>query len=291
MRDGPEMSKVSGCILCGATGLTRSHYVPRAVRKVLPRQSTSFTIMGELSSLEPQLIVDLTQKSYGRGTFDTQPKVLCGPCNNAWMTSYENVAGPLLARMIEGSETLRVNDGEARAIATWAAAATLIRSMADMSIQHLSPDLMREFRQHDLEAVGARVSVLSLANSRTLFAGDAVGSTYIFDADEPTQSALGLVFLKNLVVAVGFGRFAWHVEKASQVLSSALVLTWPNNGSHQGWPTTGEVLDSTLMSAFGVKDLPRSMFIPATPIRGSAGSERSVVRLPQAFTSTDVTMD
>lgn len=231
------------------------------------------------------------EKSYGRGPFDTQPRVLCGPCNSAWMTKYEDVAGPLLARMISASDNLTVSDVEARAVAVWAVAASLIRSTADDSIPRLSPELMRKFREHGPEAIGARVAVLSFANNRALFHGHAVGSTYISDAEEPGQSALGLLFLRTIVVVVGFGKFARRVELAGHVFNPAVVCSWPTGGPNQGWPTRAALLDSALMLGVGITDYPRSASVPATPIRWSSGSKRSVIRVPQAFTSAEVTSD
>ncbi len=278
----------SACILCGGIGLTKAHYVPRVIREVLPGQRRSFTVMGGAAISVPEQVVELTEKAYGRGPFDTQPRVLCGECNSAWMTAYEDVAGPLLAKMITTSEQVTVSYAQARAVATWALAAMLIRSTVDASIQRLDNGFMREFREHGFDAVQAQVAVLSLANGRTLFSGDAVGSTYIFDAEGPGESALGLIFLGKVVVAVGVGKFAWHVRCAAHVLRSGVVLSLPEVYSHQGWPTKGDVRDDVLLPALGVKDQPRSLFVPSTPVRGSAGSKRTVVRVPRGFAVNDI---
>ncbi|MBS3181932.1 hypothetical protein [Leucobacter manosquensis] len=280
----------SVCILCGGTGLTRAHFVPRAIREMLPNQSRSFSVMGEAATSSPGPVLELTEKAHGRGPFDTQPRVLCGTCNNAWMTKYEDITGPLLAKMICMSEQTTVTDEQAHAVATWALAAMLIRSTVDVAIQRLASDFMRAFREHGIQAVEAQVAVFSLANSRALFSGVAVGSTYISDIEGPEESALGLIFLKEIVVAVGAGKFAWLVQRAAHVLSSGVALTWPEVQPHQGWPTRGEVHDDALLLALGIKVPSRSMFVPSTPVRRSTGSIRKVVRVPAGFDVKDINM-
>lgn len=280
------------CIMCGSTGMTKAHYVPRAIRAVLPAQQSSYTVMGASSNVEPMPILELRERASGRGVFDTQPRVLCGDCNSAWMTPFEDVAGPLLAGMISSSEPRSVDEEGAQAVAMWAVAALMIRSTVDPAILRLSSEQMSAFRADGLEAIEASVAVFSMANTRALFSGDAVGSTYASDAEEPESSALCLLFFQRLVVAVGVGKFCDYVRRSARVFASSTALVWPSStAEQQGWPTRGQVVDSDLLPVLGIEHYSRSMFIPATGVRGSNASRRTVVRVPEAFTRNEITTD
>lgn len=278
--------------MCGGTGMTKAHYVPRAIRTVLPAQQSSYTVMGASSNVEPMLMLDLTERAHGRGVFDTQPRVLCGECNSAWMTLSEDVAGPLLAKMISSSGPDAVGDDEALAVAMWAVAALMIRSTVDPAIRRLASEKMGAFRAGGIGAIDASVAVFSMANTRAFFSGDAVGSTYIADAEEPEDSALALLFFQKIVVAAGVGKFSNLVQRAARVLVRSTALAWPSNGAeHQGWPTRAQVVDSDLLRALGIEQRSRSMFVPATPVRRSNASRRTVIRVPEPFTRNEITTD
>lgn len=280
------------CLMCGETGMTKSHYVPRAIRTALPAQKSSYTVMGASSNIEPMPLLDLQERAYGRGVFDTQPRVLCGGCNSAWMTPSEDIAGPLLAEMISGTGTRTVSDDEAQAVAMWAVAALMIRSTVDPAIQRLAPEMMRGFRSEGLDSVEASVAVFSMANTRAFFSGDAVGSSYASDVDEPESSALCLLFFQGIVVAVGVGKFSDLVPLAARTFAKSTVLSWPPGSiENQGWPTRGQVLDRDLLPVLGIQNYSRSMFVPATPVRGSYTSLRTVIRVPEAFMRDEITAD
>lgn len=280
------------CLMCGEKGMTKSHYVPRAIRTALPAQQSSYTVMGATSNIGPMPLLDLPERAYGRGVFDTQPRVLCGGCNSAWMTPSEDIAGPLLAEMISGTGTRAVSDDEAQAVAMWAVAALMIRSTVDPAIQRLAPEMMRGFRSEGLDSVEASVAVFSMANTRAFFSGDAVGSSYASDVDEPESSALGMLFFQGVVVAVGVGKFSDLVQLAARTFGKSTVLSWPPGSiENQGWPTRGKVLDRDLLPELGGEHYSRSMFVPATPVRSSNPSRRTVIRAPKALTRDEITTD
>ncbi|MEV8339277.1 hypothetical protein [Leucobacter sp. NPDC077196] len=237
-------------------------------------------------------LLDLEERASGRGVFDTQPRVLCGNCNSAWMTPFEDIAGPLLAGMISSSGPRSVDNEEAQAVAMWAVAALMIRSTVDPAIPRLSPERMRVFRAEGWEAIEASVAVFSIANTRAFFSGDAVGSTYISDAYEPEASALCLLFFQQIVVIVGVGKFSCLVQRAASVFAGSAALVWlSSSAEQQGWPTRSQVVDSDLLLMLGVEHHSRSMFVPATRVRGSNASRRTVVRVPEAFTLNEITTD
>lgn len=272
--------------------MTKAHYVPSAIRTVLPPQQSSYTVMGASSNIEPMPLLDLEERASGRGVFDTQPRVLCGDCNSAWMTPYEDVAGPLLAGMISSSEPCSVNDEEAQAVAMWAVAALMIRSTVDSAIRRLSPERMRSFRAEGLDAIEASVAVFSIANTRAFFSGEAVGSSYASDSEEPESSALCLLYFQRIVVAVGVGKFSEYVQRAARVFANSVVLVWPTSSAEQqGWPTRSQVVDRALLPALGIEHHSRSMFVPATKVRWSSASRRTVVRVPEAFMRNEITTD
>lgn len=279
----------SACLLCGGAPLTRSHFVPRAIREQLPKQATSYTIIGETDLTTPQPVLSLIEQSYGRGAFDTQPRVLCADCNNAWMTRFEDIAAPLLARMIGSSDPFSIAEGDARAVANWAFAALIIRSTVDKGIPRLSPKLMERFRSSGADGVQVHVAVLSMANTRALFSRIAIGSTYIADRDAPHESAMALLFFDTIVVAVGVGKFADMVGRAVRVSWKAVALAWPWRPESSSWPTHSEMLDSALLPSLGVQDFSRSMFV--APMQPRGRQARSVIRVPEAFLSEEITTD
>lgn len=280
------------CIMCGSKGMTRAHYVPGLVRSALPTQQRSFSLMAAASNVEPMPTIDLEERAHGRGVFDTQPRVLCGTCNSAWMTPHEDLAGPLLADMIRSSGPRVVEHHEALAVGIWAVAALMIRSTVDPAIQRLSPDTMRAFRLRGIGAIDASVAVFSIANTGAFFDGDAVGSTYVSDAEAPREHALALFFFQKIVVVAGVGTFSASVQRATRAFGSGTVLTGPPySAGQQGWPTRGDVVDRDLLPALGIEQHSRSMFVPATPVRDSNVSRRTVVRVPEAFMRSELTSD
>lgn len=54
--------------------LQRDHestLLSRAIRRALSAQQSSYTVMGAASKVESMLMLDLEERAYGRGAFDT----------------------------------------------------------------------------------------------------------------------------------------------------------------------------------------------------------------------------
>lgn len=272
----------ASCLLCGGRPRTKSHFVPRAVREVLPNSGQSFSVLGRSPLRESEFVSVFTDVGFGRGPFDAQPKVLCARCNSAWMTQYEDVAGPILARMITASDAFDISEDEMHAIATWALAALMIRSTIDKSLLQLSTSMMHDFRAHGIAGIDAAVAVLSYSTTNALFSGPAVGSTYVFDPEQPHTSALAVFYFKSVVVVSGVGPWAGNVWDAVRLCKRSVAASWPWDESHASWPPPTSLIDSALFPALRIDGLSREMFVPPSIPRGT--TTRALVRLPETGT-------
>lgn len=246
-------------------------------------------MFSEFNTVEPQPVIEIVDQSSGRGPFDSQPRVLCGDCNSSWMTKHEDIAGPALAEMITSPHPTAATEEQCYAIAAWAVAALFIRSRMSKDLPRIRPEIMKRFRTDGLEQAGASVAVLRLANTRAVFPGDAVGSTYISDVDEPDRSVLGLFFFQSIVVAVGIGKFTNYVEKAGIAFNNAALAAWPQCTTTTVPQPAAEVSDRVLVEAFGLEGFSRSTFVAPNHVRGT--SKRAVIRVPEALAANEITID
>jgi hypothetical protein len=122
------------CIFCDQPGLTKEHLWPDWLKHFLPRKATdhyhttgSGTMVGDkVFAREPDL---------KRQTGDIRSrrlKVVCGPCNNGWMSRLQKAAKPKLVPLLRGNWS-ELSDGECKAISAWAVMFTTIIERLDLN--------------------------------------------------------------------------------------------------------------------------------------------------------------
>lgn len=89
-----------GCIFCGAAELTREHIFPRWLTKVLDAAVVGPDVTSERTRRSSE--GEHRQEWSATDVAGFVARVVCGPCNNGWMSELEARVQPSLAPMIAG---------------------------------------------------------------------------------------------------------------------------------------------------------------------------------------------
>lgn len=60
-------------------------------------------------------------------TLSVQPRVLCGPCNNGWMSAPEDKTAPVVTSMVTCEHGVKLIESMQQGTAQWALAGGLVR--------------------------------------------------------------------------------------------------------------------------------------------------------------------
>lgn len=254
--------KTRECILCDARPTTAAHLFTKVVREEFPNDRSSVFLLHEprdaASSVKTTVFV-------GSGQTHTQPRVLCGTCNGAWMGKIEEAAGATIAAMIRNEE-VPLPWSVQRSVATWALAAAILRSEIVPGSYRFDPATARAFRQSGIEAVNARVWLINVENSVDIrgFGGSGIASTYLHAGD----GEIAIFWMRNLCVFVAAREAS---EAGDQLISGfrrALIRIWPPTDD-AAWPLAHSVTERDLLHQLDVyRELPASFFNQGERLRG-----------------------
>ena len=147
VKRGNRMSKPARrCIFCGAKGVTKEHFFPRWCAPLFVDTITDKRIELSFTQAGPRQLV-------GTPSFLTRPgsvltkkiRVVCGNCNNTWMSAIEAAAQPVITALATGINITLNTDHKAK-LAQWAALKVMVceHSIIDDSIT--PPSQREEFR-------------------------------------------------------------------------------------------------------------------------------------------------
>src|SRR4051794_2751172 len=118
----PPMSaqaKQRGCIFCGGTPVTAEHVWPNWARRKLPQDVVAeHTVIAETPD-------GTTSDTFRQRVFEQRVKVVCGECNNGWMSRLEQTNKPFLESALDGRGRALHCDGQ-RSLAAWAYKTALV---------------------------------------------------------------------------------------------------------------------------------------------------------------------
>jgi hypothetical protein len=115
------------CIFCGGPGLTREHIYANWLRNYIPREMKSYTKSSSL--IHPTRIKTLVKKEPG-DPHSRRVKVVCGSCNNGWMSKLQESAKPILIPLIKGEHAILDRDSQA-VISAWVSMAVIVADSAE----------------------------------------------------------------------------------------------------------------------------------------------------------------
>ena len=237
--------KTRECVLCGAHPTTAAHLFTKVVREEFPNDRSSVFMLHE--PRDPASSVKTTVFA-GSGQTHTQPRVLCGTCNGAWMGKIEEAAGSTIAAMIRNEE-VPLPVSVQRSVAAWALAVAILRSEIVPGSYRFDPALARAFRQQGIEAVNIRVWLISVEISAGIrgLSGNGIASTYLHSGD----GEIAIFWLRNLCVFVAAREVSEAADELISGFRKALIPLWPPVGD-AAWPLTHSVTERDLLGQLDV---------------------------------------
>lgn len=248
----PKITRMSACIVCGATPVTRAHLYGRALRRLFPLDHRSLHFIGGE-------VVNPSRRLDGRGVRFQQRASLCSRCNGGWMGALEQRALPLLAALVgdggrnTSTEIESISVSDAEAIAQWAAVVTILRGELVPEVRSVNAATIAALRASGLAGIDARVWMLNLEVSLNSQESEAPASSYWTSTDENEQGCVALFFLRSVCVAVAFGHFVPQSAVGMRILGKAAVKLWPAPDMIS-WPLTSSVERVVLLRALGAAD-------------------------------------
>jgi hypothetical protein len=115
------------CIFCGDPVGSGEHLLPDWLKhsktidhtQVNHTQSQTFMEVVRVRDDSAVIIPNFDEKRRGGAATNRKEPVVCGPCNNGWMSNLENKTKPILLPMID-DESRALNEEDQRTIARWA---------------------------------------------------------------------------------------------------------------------------------------------------------------------------
>lgn len=251
------------CVFCGTFGLlTREDATPKWLGRFIQHH---FPPEERWESVEIRFGDDKppSQRSKIAGNASVhKPIVVCGSCNNGWMSRLEVEAKPLLMPLILGTAT-HLDNGSSLTLATWATKTALIYEFVypESEGTTASADDRRWFAEHRRPLPNSRIWCARYVGTR----GAAIiarSTLFLYDLDDPapTPEAHGLFIVlvfgqiairvalirSNPTYPMRFG--LWEGEQTQ--------LLWPSQ-SQLNWPTT-DALDDVSLQTFMSVQSPRT---------------------------------
>lgn len=251
------------CVLCGGAPVTRAHVIARRIREVLPTGTTSRDMITRLDFTEPYPR-RAKQHTWERGSdvFSVQPRVLCGPCNNHWMSVLEDAAAPVVAAMIVREHPVELDKTTKHQVAEWALAAAIVRGeVASDRLLPIDIDLAQSFRKNGIDGLPVVVAAVNIEKHRQVTAGGEVATSYMHNLDDRFRGHLVLFWLKEVVIVVATHDYARMTAAGLTVIRSAGTQFSPAAGT-EVWPPRSSITDLHFLRALQLRvdEMPRQSF-------------------------------
>jgi hypothetical protein len=117
----------TSCIFDGGTPLTDEHMYANWLRNYIPKTMKNYTTMS--AEIYPDRSVP-THRLIGGDPHGRRLRVVCGPCNNGWMSRLQNAAKPYLIPLITGQSTA-LDAKEQAIVAAWIAMTVMVAEHND----------------------------------------------------------------------------------------------------------------------------------------------------------------
>jgi hypothetical protein len=143
------------CVFCQRVDkLTREHKFPKWVRGEMPAQPKKHHTRDTHTVFDGQQM----QRSFSnehwvkRPLIDVQLPIVCGPCNNGWMSRLQTAMQPIMVPMIRG-EQVALDEHSRGIAAAWMAMATMVgeySSQLTMAIPQRDRTALYQHREHQI---------------------------------------------------------------------------------------------------------------------------------------------
>jgi hypothetical protein len=115
--------KTRVCVFCGSEDLTREHVFPDWMSKMFVDKKLTAT-----TTIEKE---GKPNKVYKSGLFRHKAKIVCGQCNNGWMSKLETDAKPLLSTMLfDLRSAVKLGPEEQKILSFWAQKTVMILNLS-----------------------------------------------------------------------------------------------------------------------------------------------------------------
>jgi hypothetical protein len=106
------------CIFCGKAPTTREHiwadWLTQYIPKIMPKHNSTSTMVNADRGM------DKVSKVWGGDPRSRRLQIVCGPCNNGWMSSLQTAAKPTLIPLITG-KSINLTLERQKILAAWSA--------------------------------------------------------------------------------------------------------------------------------------------------------------------------
>jgi hypothetical protein len=89
------------CIFCGKPGVTKEHVWPDWLLKYIPKDGVNHA---SLSETHHRTHVEREVRKHAGAPYSGTLRIVCGSCNNGWMSVLQNDAKPILLPLVLGEE-------------------------------------------------------------------------------------------------------------------------------------------------------------------------------------------
>ncbi len=112
-----------GCIFCGNKPLTKEHIWGQWITEYVSRTTNKYAFGHVVAHKKPEDNIERSSLRAG-DPIGANVRVVCGPCNNEWMSQLQEKAKPHLIPLFKG-ETVWLKKSDQAAIADWIIMATM----------------------------------------------------------------------------------------------------------------------------------------------------------------------
>ena len=218
------------CIFCGGDGpFTNEHIMPEWTAKLLG--------LGRVSVSARKL--DQPKRSWESvGSFGTTVAAVCKRCNTGWMSQLENLAKPILTRMIRPKGTVTLGSDEQVVVASW---------LWKLAIVHEYPSKVRYFTDDERQCLirGDAPTPYGVHMWISAYSGSMVGnlrggpSTFSAPDGRTVQGFLSSMTLRRFAAQILCVREMSdaNISTVSRFnFTGAEVLLWPERDAALQWP-------------------------------------------------------
>lgn len=247
-KDSPQVAaKAKTCFFCGREGpLTREHVLPDWLRSI------GFKGTGVRELIQDSDMPIIMQG----GPFTKTLKIVCGDCNNVWMSAIEDAAKPVLLAGFKASvtgEQVRLDKGAQLTLARWAfKTAAVMTRLSAPSARTFPMTHARSFHANNRIPDNIQIWLGAAAVTPTM-QGDQVAQFRYnptrtdVKAGDSTSTGRGYqVFIRlfNVVFYIlGFDSMWQLTGELSENLKSGLLAIWPPVHPKLWWPPAASLDD------------------------------------------------
>lgn len=230
------------CMFCGSGKLTKEHIWPAWAAEHLPdahaRDETTRLFMGGTVPTDDRTVTR-------QGSIKHKKlRVVCGPCNNEWMSKIEDDAKPVLLPMLLG-QNLFLEEKAQGLLARWVALKVMVAEQSRPADAVISQEERQAFMMQRTIPNGLKIEIAQCGEPPWDTALDR-HAAHLFPVDKRPADLVAAASRKNIqTTTFGIGQLLVHcivraadsIDLASLVaFSTPLVNVWPLTGSAIVWP-------------------------------------------------------